>query len=326
MAQAKAEVQKLKESESNLKQKLEDKASGSKLKEIQKLHEKFEKIPGIPTSIGEANPESYADSPFVDEIAKVDIPKKFVAPSMRTYDGTADPQNHVTYYKQRMLAASIPSDLRQVCMCKGFGTNLTGPALQWYINLPNGRIKSFADLVNSFNHQYDVGTSVEAFRQGLPLDSDFYDELTMKPCQTFEDVPAKALGYIRLEEDKSFKAETTNSVSGYERSSRKSSNHRGSSSRPSSYARPDRLEVNYAHQGLIKRLDNMGDLVKWPKNTENPNSKKDTTRWCEFQIDIGHTTEECLGLRRQVAYLLKKGYLKDLMPSKNRDDNRSRKD
>ncbi|XP_074263615.1 uncharacterized protein LOC141586320 [Silene latifolia] len=43
-------------------------------------------------------------------------------------------------------------------------------------------------------------------------------------------------------------------------------------------------------------------------------------------MDIGHTTEECLGLCRQVAYLLKKGYLKDLMPSKNMDDNRSRKD
>ncbi|XP_074291450.1 uncharacterized protein LOC141618250 [Silene latifolia] len=246
---------------------------------------------------------------------------------MRTSDGTADPQNHVAYYKQIILAASIPRELRQVCMCKGFGTTLTGPALHWYINLRNGSIKSFADLINSFNHQFsssrelekrssdlyrikqkpdetirafltrfnkekvliprcDVGTTVEALRQGLPLDIDFYDELTMKPCQTLEDVQAKALGYIRLEEDKSFKAETTNSVSGYER--------------------------------LIKRLDNMGDIVKWPKKTDNLNSRKDTTRWCEFHMDIGHTTNEFLDVHRQVGYLLKKGYLKDLMPSKNR--------
>ncbi|XP_074266957.1 uncharacterized protein LOC141590252 [Silene latifolia] len=287
-----------------------------------------------------------------------------------------------------MLAAAIPSELRQVCMYKGFGTTLTGPTLQWYINLPNGSIKSFADLINSFNNQFassrelekrssdlyrimqkpsetirafltrfnkknvsiprcDVGTVVDAFRQGLPLDSDFYDELTMKPCLTFEDVQAKAIGYIRLEEDKSFKAETSDSVSGYERSNRKSSNHKGSSSRPSPYTRPDRSEVNYSHEqrgnsytyppiqeynfsvdtaGLIKRLDNMGDIVKWPKKTDNPNSRKDTTRWCKFHMDIGHTTEECLGLRKQVAYLLKKGYLKDLMPSKNREDSGSRKD
>ncbi|XP_074299149.1 uncharacterized protein LOC141630186 [Silene latifolia] len=237
------------------------------VQEIQKLHEKFEKIPGVPTSIEEAKPESYAYSPFVDEITKIDLPKKFVVSSMRNYDGIAYPQNHVAYYKKRMLAASIPSELPQVYMCKGIGTALTGPALQWYINLPNGSIKFIADLINMFNHQFtsrgelekrssdlyrikqkpgetirafltrfnkekvsipicDVGTAVEGFRQGLPVDSDFYDELTMKPCLTFEDVQAKALGYIRLEEDKSFMAETTDSVSGYKRSNRKSSNHR----------------------------------------------------------------------------------------------------
>ncbi|XP_074315289.1 uncharacterized protein LOC141651475 [Silene latifolia] len=245
-----------------------------------------------------------------------------------------------------MLASSIPSELRQVCMCKGFGTTLNEPALKWYINLPNGSIKSFADLVKSFNHQfassrelekrssdlyrikqkpgesirsymtrfnkekvsisiYDVGTAVEAFRQGLPLDSDFYDAMTMKPYHTFEDVQALAMGYIRLEEDKGFKEYNLDNNSGYDKVNRKSSNHRGS--------------------GLIKRLNNMGDIVKWPKNTDNPNSRKDTTKWCEFHMDIGHTTEECLGLRRQVAYLLKKGYLKDLMPSKKRKDDGARK-
>ncbi|XP_074277965.1 uncharacterized protein LOC141601568 [Silene latifolia] len=43
-------------------------------------------------------------------------------------------------------------------------------------------------------------------------------------------------------------------------------------------------------------------------------------------MDIGHTTEECPGLSRQVAYLLKKGHLKDLIPSKSREDNGTRKD
>ncbi|XP_074314018.1 uncharacterized protein LOC141649223 [Silene latifolia] len=317
----------------------------------EKHHEKFEKIPGIPTSIEEANPESYADSAFVDEIAKIDLPKKLVVQSMWTYDGTADPQNHVAYYKQRMLAASIPSELRQVCMCKGFGTTLNRPALQWYINLPNGSIKSFADMINLFNHQFassmelekrssdmyrikqkpgetirpfltrfnkekvsiprcDIRTAVEAFRERLPLDSNFFDELTVKPCLTFEDVQAKALGYIRMEEDKSVKAETTDSVSRYERSNRKSFNHRGSSSRPSPYTRLDRSEeykFSFDTTGVIKRLDHMGDIVKWPKKTDNPNSRKDTTRCCEFHMDIEHTTEGSLGLRREVACLLKKG-------------------
>ncbi|XP_074316319.1 uncharacterized protein LOC141652658 [Silene latifolia] len=70
----------------------------------------------------------------------------------------------------------------------------------------------------------------------------------MKPCQTFEDVQALALGYIRLEEDKSFKEDTTDNNPGYDRSNKKSCNHRGSSSKPSPYTRRDISEVNYAHE------------------------------------------------------------------------------
>ena len=39
-------------------------------------------------------------------------------------------------------------------MCKGFGSTLTGPALQWFVSLQNGTITSFADLVDAFNLQF----------------------------------------------------------------------------------------------------------------------------------------------------------------------------
>ncbi|XP_074305931.1 uncharacterized protein LOC141641157 [Silene latifolia] len=269
----------------------------------------------------EAAPESYVDSPFIDEIARVDLPKKFLIPSIRTYDGTSDPQNHVAFYKQKMLVASIPSEFRQVCMCKGFRTTLTGPSLQWYINLPNGSIKSFADLVNTFNQQFasnrelekcssdlykitqikdeslrsflarfnkekvsiprcDIGTAVEAFRQGLPPNSDLYLELTKYPYHSFEDVQAKTLAYIRVEEDKSYKVGGTCNIKDYDKSNRKSGSRRNNY-RSGPYTRHDHLEVNLTQeqQGLIKRLDNMG---------------------------------------KEVAYLLKAGYLKDLIKARRR--------
>ncbi|XP_074301349.1 uncharacterized protein LOC141632732 [Silene latifolia] len=255
----------------------------------------------------EAAPESYADLPFIDEIAGVDLPKKFVIPSMRTYDGTSDPQNHVAFYKQKMLVASIPSEFRQVCMCKGFGTTLTGPALQWYINLPNGSIKSFADLFNTFNQQFtisrelekrssdlywitqikyeslrsflarfnkekvsitrcDIGIAVEAFRQGLLPNSDLYVELTKYLCHSFEDVPAKTLAYIRLEEDKSYMFGGSCNSKDYDKPNRKSGGM-SKNYRSGPYTRPDQSEVNLTQeqQGLIKRPDNLGPVVRWPK-------------------------------------------------------------
>ncbi|XP_074290632.1 uncharacterized protein LOC141617345 [Silene latifolia] len=270
----------------------------------------------------DAAPESYADSPFIYEMARVDLPKKFLIPSIRTYDGTSDPHNHVAFYKQKMLVASIPSEFRQVCMCKGFGTTLTCPTLQWYINLPNGRIKSFADLVNTFNQQFassmelekhssdlyrvtqikdeslrsflarfnkekvsiprcDIATAVEEFMQGLLPKSDLYVELTKYSCHSFEDVQAKTLAYIRLEEDKSYKFGGSCNPKDYDKPNRKSG---GKSNNYSSgpYTRPDQSEVNLTQeqQGLIKRLDNIGRVVRWPRKLDNPNPRKDHTKWC----------------------------------------------
>ncbi|XP_074278374.1 uncharacterized protein LOC141601965 [Silene latifolia] len=39
-------------------------------------------------------------------------------------------------------------------MCKGFGSTLSGAALQWFVGLPTKSISSFADLVNAFNQQF----------------------------------------------------------------------------------------------------------------------------------------------------------------------------
>ncbi|XP_056687801.1 uncharacterized protein [Spinacia oleracea] len=62
----------------------------------------------------------------------------------------------------------------------------------------------------------------------------------------------------------------------------------------------------------------MGKAVQWPPKSSKPESKKDPSKWCDFHADIGHTTNECVALRREVAYLLKNGYLKDVTPDKAR--------
>ncbi|XP_074283540.1 uncharacterized protein LOC141608087 [Silene latifolia] len=263
----------------------------------------------------EAALDSYVDSPFIDKIAKVDLPRKFVIPSMKVYDGTTDPQNHVALYKQKMLAASIPSEFRHVCNCKRFGTTLTGPALQWYINMPTGSIQSFANLINNFNQQFASNRELEK------CSSDLY-RITQKPDGTLR---AKTLAFIRLEEDKGYKVGASCNSKEYEKSNRKSGG-RGSSHRSTPYSRPDYSEVNlaYEQQGLIQRLDSMGSAVKWPRKVENPNLRRDQTKWCEFHMDIGHTKEDCFTLKKEVAYLLKDGYLKDLIKSKGKKEDQNK--
>jgi len=99
--------------------------------------------------------------PFDDAIAIMEIPKKFSVPNMKLYDGSSDPQEHVAQYKQRMFTIPIPGKMREACMCKGFGSTLTEPALQWFVNIPNRSIKSFANLVNCFNQQFASSRRLE---------------------------------------------------------------------------------------------------------------------------------------------------------------------
>ncbi|XP_010669872.1 uncharacterized protein LOC104886992 [Beta vulgaris subsp. vulgaris] len=128
---------------------------------LQQLEDMIARIPGVPRPMKKATPNSYADSPFADPIALIEVPKRFSVPTMKLYDGTADPNDHVAQYKQRMITISIPKNMREACICKGFGSTLTGPALQWFINLNNGTISSFAQLVNIFNMQFASSRKME---------------------------------------------------------------------------------------------------------------------------------------------------------------------
>lgn len=128
---------------------------------LQRLEDIIARIPGVPRPMEKATPDSYADSPFADFIAMIEVPKRFSVPTMRMYDGTTDPNDHVAQYKQRMMTISIPRSMREACMCKGFGSTLTGPGLQWFIHLGNGTISSFAQLINIFNLQFASSRKME---------------------------------------------------------------------------------------------------------------------------------------------------------------------
>ncbi|KAK0575845.1 hypothetical protein LWI29_008097 [Acer saccharum] len=121
----------------------------------------IQRIPGVPTPIKKSIANSFADSPFVDAIALTEMPKKFSFPNMKQYEGTTDPNDHIAQYKQRMFTAAIPRDLREACMCKAFGSSLSGSALQWYTNLPNNSIDSFAQLTDTFVEQFASSCKLE---------------------------------------------------------------------------------------------------------------------------------------------------------------------
>ncbi|XP_021737565.1 uncharacterized protein LOC110704094 [Chenopodium quinoa] len=128
---------------------------------LKAIKAKIAKIPGMPKPMEEEAADGYIESPFSEEITMVEVPKRFSTPNITMYDGTTDPDEHVSLYKQKMMTSSIPRDIREAIMCKGFGATLSGRALTWFINLDNGTIRSFAGMVNLFKIQFASSRKIE---------------------------------------------------------------------------------------------------------------------------------------------------------------------
>ena len=60
----------------------------------------IQKIVSVPAPIKKILSHSYDDSPFVDSITLIEMPRQFSYPNMKMYDGTTNPMDHIAYYKQ----------------------------------------------------------------------------------------------------------------------------------------------------------------------------------------------------------------------------------
>ncbi|XP_074288725.1 uncharacterized protein LOC141613881 [Silene latifolia] len=301
---------------------------------------------------------------------------------MTLFDGTTDPCDHISQFKQKMMVTTATGASKEACMCKGFGSTLTGAALQWFVGLPNGTISSFADLVNAFNQQFsssrrtpkqpsdlyrivqeigesikdyvtrfnaekvsirgcDMSTAINAFRQGLDKESNLYKELTMYPCERFEKVQQRATAALRLEEH----IQARKGTAGFDKTNRKFvPEKRDDRTKP--YSRPNISRVaekfqeiddsphppklseygfNTGMEGLLKALRNLGDQVRWPKppTQDRPNdAERQSKKRCEWHQDIGHRTEDCYKLRREVKFQVRKGNLDHLLSRGGKQDRR----
>ncbi|KAF3547503.1 hypothetical protein DY000_02008188 [Brassica cretica] len=83
------------------------------------------------------------------------------------HGGTPTKSSSSNQKEQGMLAVALPKKSHKATMCKGFGSTLIGPALQWYINLPTRSISSFASLSDNFVEQFASSRSLEKISDGL---------------------------------------------------------------------------------------------------------------------------------------------------------------
>ncbi|KAF2617112.1 hypothetical protein F2Q68_00040145 [Brassica cretica] len=304
-----------------------------------------ERLPGVAPPIRKSNPDSYADTPFMDEITLIEMPRKFSFSSIKVYNGNTDPDDHIAQYRQRMLAVALPKGSREATMCKGFGSTLTGPSLQWYINLPSRFIASFAVLSDKFVEQFASSRDLEKTSDSLyeilqhrakPLRGYIarfnQEKVAIPECN----VLSRAWAQVKWEEDVASCAKaqqkqdpktitpdrTERDEKPSQRPARDSGNrNRGRyQNRPIEKAEgmavstcPDISHLSVSRPELINVVRQMGQQVKWPQKMKAPDSFRNPGFWCDFHRDQGHKTEDCVALKIELNELLRKEHLREFL-------------
>ena len=89
-------------------------------------------------------------TPFVQAILEVPLPGAWNNPTLDTYDGTTNPDEHVNAYLTQVSLHTAEDAL----WCRIFPTYLKGAALSWFTRLPAQSIDCFDTLAMRFGAQF----------------------------------------------------------------------------------------------------------------------------------------------------------------------------
>ena len=64
-------------------------------------------------------------------------------------------------------------------------------------------------------------------------------------------------------------------------------------------------------------------FLRWPTQMKSDPATRDNTKYCEFHRDYGHCTDNCIQLKREIEYLIQRGYLRRFISLGNQAQNQN---
>ncbi|XP_070004697.1 uncharacterized protein [Nicotiana sylvestris] len=119
-------------------------------KKVETYNSKVDQILGPPPVLKGLDSKKFVQKPFPPSAAPKLIPKKFRMLEILKYNGTIDPNEHVTSYACAIKGNDLEDDEIESVLLKKFRETLSKGAMIWYHNLPPNSIDSFAMLTDSF--------------------------------------------------------------------------------------------------------------------------------------------------------------------------------
>ena len=204
-------------------------------------------------------------------------------------------------------------------------------------------LKSYVQRFNAESLKIDVPDekfAITAFIAGLGVQSkDLMFSISKNPHASMAEVLAKAEKYINGEEALLSKRESSSTRkekgatdrrrgrspkrqgdqrkspgAEWERSPKRRGNLKDRLGPPQSQGRqcysPQRFTPLTASMSQVLHEVRNEQFLKWPTRMKSDPPTRDNTKYCEFHRDYGHRTDSCIQLRREIEYLIQRGYLR----------------
>uniref|UniRef100_A0A2N9H888 Integrase catalytic domain-containing protein n=1 Tax=Fagus sylvatica TaxID=28930 RepID=A0A2N9H888_FAGSY len=235
-----------------------------------------------------------SSSPFTDEIESAELPERFTAPRLETYNGRTDPVAHIDHYHHRMALWRY----RDPLMCRIFPSSLGEVALRWFNQLERGWVpnESLKDYSARFWETYnDIDACAEdTALQAFKLEWKKTEVILM---QWFQRSLCHHLSLdLQFEQAQAPKARSA----------------------PTSYAAPSYKAFHTVFKEPIHRLL---DKIKgkpffvWPSKLIGDPAVRNQNLYCFYHRDKGHVTENCHKYKTLLEQLVAAGHLSDYVES-----------
>nr|XP_009786865.1 PREDICTED: uncharacterized protein LOC104234914 [Nicotiana sylvestris] len=237
---------------------------------------RVDQIPGAIPILKGLDSKKFVQKPFSQSAAPKPIPKKFRMPDIPKYNGTTDPNEHITSYACKIKINDLEDDEIESVLVKLLGETLSKGAMIWCHNLPPNSIISFAMLTDSF---------VKAHARAIKMYVWAYPQLPMiglsKPLLRSE-------GRIQRDIDRK---------------------PRSNRDRYQPYSADRR---NNGPGRIVSAIGRIKD-TRWPKPCKTDPAQRNLNQICKYHGTHGHITEDCRKLREEVARLFNEGHLREFL-------------
>ena len=86
---------------------------------------------------------------------------------------------------------------------------------------------------------------------------------------------------------------------------------------------PQRFTPLIASVSQVLREVRNEQFLRWPTQMKSDPTTRDNTKYCEFHKDYGHRIDDCIQLKREIDYLIRRGYLRRFISPESQPQNQA---